>query len=113
MRRSATSTPGIRPHFEASEAFAARFLAVADELPNTQVVIFSLSSPGSRRRVDTRQDRLAFLRHERNAPGIVFTHLTDEPLSVLMPADHRQRRATPLPPRNARAVGRVKAPPPP
>jgi len=32
---------------------------------------------------------LAFLRHEKNAPGIVFTRLIDEPLIVLMPADHR------------------------
>ncbi len=62
-----------------------------DELPNTQVVILSLSSPASRRRVDARQDRLAFLRHERNAPGIVFTQLTDEPLIVLMPAAIRTR----------------------
>ena len=32
---------------------------------------------------------LAFLRHERNAPGIVFTRLIDEPLIVLMSAGHR------------------------
>ena len=60
-----------------------------DELPTTEVVILSLSSPDladglARGRID-----LAFLRHERNAPGIVFTRLIDEPLIVLMPADHR------------------------
>ncbi|MDE1150449.1 MAG: LysR family transcriptional regulator [Azospirillaceae bacterium] len=60
-----------------------------DELPNTEVVIHSLSSPDladglMRRRID-----LAFLRHERDAAGIVFTRLMDEPLIVLMPADHR------------------------
>ena len=32
---------------------------------------------------------VAFLRHERDAPGIVFTRLIEEPLIVLMPADHR------------------------
>jgi LysR family hca operon transcriptional activator len=32
---------------------------------------------------------LAFLRRECNAPGIVFTRLIDEPLIVLMSADHR------------------------
>ena len=60
-----------------------------DELPSTEVVILSLSSPDladglMRGRID-----LAFLRHERNAPGIVFTQLVEEPLIVLMPADHR------------------------
>jgi LysR family hca operon transcriptional activator len=60
-----------------------------DELPSTEVVILSLSSPDladglTRGRID-----LAFLRHERNAPGIVFTQLVEEPLIVLMPADHR------------------------
>ena len=60
-----------------------------DALPNTEVVIHSLSSPDladglMRGRID-----LAFLRQERDAPGIVFTRLIDEPLIVLMPTDHR------------------------
>ena len=60
-----------------------------DELPNTEVVIHSLSSPDladglMRERID-----LAFLRHERNTPGIVYRLLRNEPLIVLMPADHR------------------------
>ena len=60
-----------------------------DEWPTTEVVIHSLSSPDladglMRGRID-----LAFLRQERDAPGIVFTRLIDEPLIVLMPTDHR------------------------
>jgi LysR family hca operon transcriptional activator len=60
-----------------------------DELPNTEVVILSLSSPDladglTRGRID-----LAFLRHERSAPGVKFTRLIDEPLIVLMRAHHR------------------------
>jgi LysR family transcriptional regulator, hca operon transcriptional activator len=61
---------------------------MGDELPTTEVVLLSLSSPDladglMRGRID-----LAFLRHERSAPGIVFTRLLDEPLIVLMPSDH-------------------------
>ena len=60
-----------------------------DQLPNTEVVIHSLSSPDlaaglMRGRID-----LAFLRPERNTPGLIFTRLREEPLIVLMPADHR------------------------
>lgn len=60
-----------------------------DELPNNEVMILSLSSPEladglTRGRID-----LAFLRHERNAPGVVFNLLHNEPLIVLMRADHR------------------------
>lgn len=59
-----------------------------DELPNMEVVILSLSSPDLADGLMRGKIDLAFLRHERNAPGIVFTRLTDEPLIVLMPADH-------------------------
>jgi LysR family hca operon transcriptional activator len=60
-----------------------------DQLPDTEVIIHSLSSPDlaaglMRGRID-----LAFLRHERNTPGLIFTRLREEPLIVLMPADHR------------------------
>ena len=63
-----------------------------DALPKTEIVIHSLSSPEladglTRGRID-----LAFLRHEAGARGIVFTKLMDEPLLVLMPADHRLTR---------------------
>jgi LysR family hca operon transcriptional activator len=60
-----------------------------DELPYTQVIIHSLSSPDLADGLMRGKIDLAFLRHERNAPGIVFTRLIDEPLIVLMPADHR------------------------
>ncbi len=64
-------------------------LLMRDQLPNTEVVIHSLSSPDlaaglMRGRID-----LAFLRPERNTPGLIFTRLREEPLIVLMPADHR------------------------
>ncbi|WP_342364201.1 LysR family transcriptional regulator [Terrarubrum flagellatum] len=59
-----------------------------NELPNMQVVIHSLSSPDLADGLMRGKIDLAFLRHERNAPGIVFTPLVDEPLIVLMPADH-------------------------
>ena len=60
-----------------------------DELPNTEVVIHSLSSPDLADGLMRGKIDLAFLRHEKNAPGIVFTLLRNEPLIVLMPADHR------------------------
>ncbi len=62
---------------------------IRDELPNTEVIIHSLSSPDLADALMRGKIDLAFLRHERNAPGIVFTRLIDEPLIVLMPADHR------------------------
>jgi LysR family transcriptional regulator, hca operon transcriptional activator len=60
-----------------------------DELPNTEVTIHSLSSPDLADGLMRGKIDLAFLRHERHASGIVFTRLIDEPLIVLMPADHR------------------------
>ncbi|HTI00589.1 MAG TPA: LysR family transcriptional regulator [Acidisoma sp.] len=59
------------------------------ELPNTEVVILSLSSPDLADGLMRGKIDLAFLRHERNTTGLVFTRLIDEPLIVLMPADHR------------------------
>ena len=60
-----------------------------DALPNTETVILSLSSPELADGLMRGKIDLAFMRHERNAPGIIFTRLTDEPLIVLMPAHHR------------------------
>lgn len=60
-----------------------------DELPSTEVVIHSLSSPDLADGLMRGKIDLAFLRHERNAAGIVFNLLRNEPLIVLMPADHR------------------------
>jgi LysR family hca operon transcriptional activator len=71
------------------EWLAAVMRIIHDALPSTEIVVHSLSSPDLadglvRGRID-----LAFLRHEQNAPGVVFELLRDEPLIVLMPADHR------------------------
>jgi LysR family hca operon transcriptional activator len=60
-----------------------------DALPSTEVVIHSLSSPDLADGLMRGKIDLAFLRHEKNAPGVVFTLLRHEPLIVLMPADHR------------------------
>jgi len=60
-----------------------------DELPNTEVVILSLSSPDLAAGLMRGKIDLAFMRQERNAPGVVYNLLRDEPLIVLMPADHR------------------------
>jgi LysR family transcriptional regulator, hca operon transcriptional activator len=60
-----------------------------DQLPNTEVVIHSLSSPDLAAGLVRGRIDLAFLRKERNAPGVIFTRLREEPLIVLMPADHR------------------------
>ena len=60
-----------------------------DALPNTEVVIHSMSSPDLADGLMRGNIDLAFLRQEKDAPGIVFTRLIDEPLIVLMPKDHR------------------------
>ncbi len=60
-----------------------------EALPKTEVVIHSLSSPELADGLTRGKIDLAFLRHEANARGIVFTRLIDEPLIVLMPAAHR------------------------
>jgi LysR family hca operon transcriptional activator len=81
-----------------------------DALPNTEVVIHSLSSPEladglMRGRID-----LAFLRHEANARGIVFTRLIDEPLIVLMPAEHRLTKRRAITPQEIEAEQLVGVP---
>jgi len=60
-----------------------------DELPNTEVVIHSLSSLDLADGLMRGKIDLAFLRHQLNTPGVVYTLLRNEPLIVLMPADHR------------------------
>jgi LysR family transcriptional regulator, hca operon transcriptional activator len=60
-----------------------------DQLPDTEVVILSQSSPDLAEGLMRGKIDLAFLRHERNATGVTFTLLSNEPLIVLMPADHR------------------------
>jgi LysR family hca operon transcriptional activator len=60
-----------------------------DELPNTEVVIHSLSSLDLADGLMRGKIDLAFLRRQLNTPGVVYTLLRNEPLIVLMPADHR------------------------
>jgi LysR family hca operon transcriptional activator len=60
-----------------------------NELPNTEVVILSLSSPDLADGLMRGKIDLAFMRQERNTPGIVYRLLRNEPLIVLMPTDHR------------------------
>jgi LysR family transcriptional regulator, hca operon transcriptional activator len=71
------------------EWLSAVMAIMRDRLPNTEVVILSLSSPDLADGLARGKIDLAFLRHERNAPGVTFTLLRNEPLMVLMPADHR------------------------
>jgi LysR family hca operon transcriptional activator len=62
---------------------------LSDELPHTEIVILSLSSPALADALVRGKADLAFMRKEQGAPGIVFTQLAQEPLIVLMPVDHR------------------------
>ena len=59
-----------------------------DALPTTEIVILSLSSPDLADGLTRGKIDLAFMRREKNAPGVVFTHLLDEPLIVLLPGGH-------------------------
>jgi LysR family hca operon transcriptional activator len=68
---------------------AAVMSIMRDALPNTEVVIHSLSSSELADGLVRGKIDLAFLRHEPNVRGILFIKLIDEPLIVLMPADHR------------------------
>ena len=87
MPAKATFVVGFLTGYE-FEWLAAVLGIMRDQLPATEVVILSQSSPDlaaglMRGRID-----LAFLRHEKNTKGVIFTLLRDEPLIVLMPADH-------------------------
>jgi LysR family hca operon transcriptional activator len=59
-----------------------------DELPTTEVVILSLSSPDLADGLMRGKIDLAFMRREKNAAGVVFTRLIDEPLIALIPRGH-------------------------
>ena len=60
-----------------------------DELPNNEIVILSLSAHELADALARGKLDLAFMRAQPDAPGLVFTRLTEEPLIVLMPAGHR------------------------
>jgi LysR family hca operon transcriptional activator len=59
-----------------------------DELPHIEVVIHSQSSPDLAAALLRGKVDLAFLRREKKAPGLVFRLLRQEPLVVVLPADH-------------------------
>jgi LysR family hca operon transcriptional activator len=59
-----------------------------DELPTTEVVIHSQSSPDLAAALLRGKLDLAFLRPEIKPPGLTFRLLTKEPLVVVIPGDH-------------------------
>jgi LysR family hca operon transcriptional activator len=58
------------------------------ELPSTEVVIHSQDSPDLAAGLIRGKIDLAFLRPEKQAPGLKFRPLRKDPLIVLMPSDH-------------------------
>ena len=58
------------------------------ELPSTEVVIHSQDSPDLAAGLIRGKIDLAFLRPEKQAPGLKFKLLRKDPLIVLMPRDH-------------------------
>jgi LysR family transcriptional regulator, hca operon transcriptional activator len=61
---------------------------LSEELPNTEVVINSRSSPELAASLMGGRIDLAFLRPEKNATGLVYKLLRKEPLLVLLGPDH-------------------------
>jgi LysR family hca operon transcriptional activator len=58
------------------------------ELPNTEVIIHSQDSPDLAAGLIRGRIDLAFLRPEKQAPGLKFRALRKDPLIVVMPHDH-------------------------
>jgi LysR family hca operon transcriptional activator len=58
------------------------------ELPSTEIVIHSQDSPDLAAGLIRGKIDLAFLRPEKQAPGLKFRPLRKDPLIVLMPRDH-------------------------
>jgi LysR family transcriptional regulator, hca operon transcriptional activator len=58
------------------------------ELPSTEVIIHSQDSPDLAAGLIRGKIDLAFLRPEKQAPGLKFRLLRKDPLIVLMPRDH-------------------------
>jgi LysR family hca operon transcriptional activator len=59
-----------------------------EKLPSIEIVVHSLQSPDLARELISGKLDAAFLRPERDAPGIVFRTLRREPLMVVMAATH-------------------------
>jgi len=67
-----------------------------EEAPDIDIMIFSRTSPKlalMRGKVD-----VAFLRHEKQTSGIAFRLLIKEPLTVILPTDHRLAARKAIPP---------------
>jgi LysR family hca operon transcriptional activator len=62
---------------------------LGDELPNTEVTIVSQQSPDLAAGLLRGKIDLAFMRQEKDTPGLTYRLLRREPLVVLMRADHR------------------------
>ena len=60
-----------------------------DELPNVDVVISSNYSPRLAEALRKGKVDVAFLRREESAPELAYELLTQEPLVVVLPSDHR------------------------
>ena len=64
------------------------WLSVVMRITTTEVVILSPSSLNLADGLTRGKINFAFTRHEKNAPGVVVTHLLDEPLLALLPTGH-------------------------
>ena len=81
-----------------------------DALPTNEVVIHSLSSTDLAEGLTRGKIDLAFMRHEKNAPGVVFTHLADEPLIALLPSNHTLASKDTITPRDIRGMPLIGVP---
>jgi LysR family hca operon transcriptional activator len=70
------------------------------ELPSTEVVIHSQDSPDLAAGLIRGKIDLAFLRPEKQAPGLKFRPLRKDPLIVLMPRDHALTARSSIRPRD-------------
>jgi LysR family transcriptional regulator, hca operon transcriptional activator len=63
--------------------------ALQDELPRTEVSISSRHSPQLAEALATGKLEAAFMRPEDGYPDLVYKVLISEPLTVVLPSDHR------------------------
>src|SRR5260221_11257980 len=68
------------------------------ELPSTEVVIHSQDSPDLAAGLKRGKNDLAFLRPEKQAPGLKFRPLRKDTLIVLRPHDHALTAPAPVRP---------------
>jgi LysR family hca operon transcriptional activator len=71
-----------------------------DELPSTEVILVSQTSPELASALLRGKVDVAFLRPEPEMPDLVFKHLTSEPLLVILPSDHRLAKLDAISPRD-------------